>query len=53
MQNTFLDKHKVRSSDLSTDNGTVHMNIMQNEECQDFKTNTPMESHETNFLDDG
>ena len=53
MQNTFLEKHKVRRSDLSTNSSTVHMNVMQNEECQDFETNTPTESHETNFLDDG
>ncbi len=29
------------------------MIVMQNEECQDFETNTPTESRETNFLDDG
>ncbi len=52
MQNTFLEKHKVGQSDLSTNSGTVDMDVVQNGECQDFKTNTKTENHETTFLDD-
>ena len=53
MQNTYMEKDKVRRSDLSTNSSTVHMDLMPNEECQDFDTKIAMETNEAKFLDDG